>query len=60
MKLFKMYGMENAKITSTTGDKLGQSDDPRILSIIPWIKQDTSFIEQQLESYSGLLLSDQT
>ena len=29
MKLFKMYGMENAKTTSTTGDKLGQSDDPR-------------------------------
>ena len=60
MKLFKMYGMENAKTTSTTGDKLGQSDDPGILSIIPWIKQDTSFTEQQLESYSGLLPSDQT
>ena len=29
MKLFKMYAMENAKTTSTTGDKLGQSDDPR-------------------------------
>ena len=29
MKLFKMYGMENAKTTSTTGDKLGQTDDPR-------------------------------
>ena len=29
MKLFKMYGMENAKTTSTTGDILGQSDDPR-------------------------------
>ena len=29
MKLFKMYGMENAKTTSTTADKLGQSDEPR-------------------------------
>ena len=29
MKLLKMYGMENAKTTSTTGDTLGQSDDPR-------------------------------
>ena len=29
MKLFKLYCMESAKTTSTTRDKLGQSDDPR-------------------------------
>ena len=28
LKLFKMYGMEHAKPATTTGDKLGQSDDP--------------------------------
>ena len=27
-KLFKLYGMEQAKPAATTGDKLGQSDDP--------------------------------
>ena len=27
-KLFKLYGMEQAKPSSTTGDKLGLSDDP--------------------------------
>ena len=29
MKLFKMYGLENAKATSTTGDELGQ-EGPRV------------------------------
>ena len=28
LKLFKLYGMEQAKPSSTTGDKLGLSDDP--------------------------------
>ena len=27
-KLFKLYGMEQAKPSSTTGDKLGRNDDP--------------------------------
>ena len=28
LKLFKLYGMEHAKPSTTTGDKLGLSDDP--------------------------------
>ena len=60
-KLFKLYGMEQAKPASTTGDKLGLSVMIQlILSTSLWILQGTSFTEQRWASCFGRLRSDPT